>query len=292
MEQILFSFPGAEAITEKILRRTGAEKGNMILHTFPDGENYLRVNSVVEKKQVLLICPLDHPNEKLLNLFFLCKLLKELKAENIVLISPYIPYMRQDRQFNPGEALTSAYFASLLSSFVDRLVTIDPHLHRRKSMQEIYSIPCEVLHSAKLIADWVKKNIPDALLIGPDSESRQWVGEVAGLCDLPYLVLEKVRKDDEHVQISLPDIERYLGHTPVLLDDIISTGKTMLETMYKLKAHGMKAPVCIGVHGIFARNAYAELKSAGAKEIVTCNTIDHVSNGIDISSIVIDAIVR
>ena len=79
-------------------------------------------------------------------------------------------------------------------------------------------------------------------------------------------------------------MDEYKNHTPVLVDDIISTARTMIETVGHLKKAGMKAPVCIGVHAVFAGNAYQDLKKAGAK-VVTCNTIPHESNGIDLSSI-------
>lgn len=288
MKKIVFALPGNESLAESIIADTKAEKGDFTLRQFPDGETYVRVLSDVENKDVIVVCTLDHPDHKLLPLFFLCKLLKDLKTKSICLIAPYLAYMRQDKQFNPGEAVTSDYFAKLLSSFVDKLITIDPHLHRRTSMKEIYSIPCEVLHASGLISKWVKNNIPDAILIGPDSESEQWVSEVAKNAGVPFLVLQKIRHGDRDVEVSVPQVEKYKNHTPVLVDDIISTARTMIETVKHLKKAGMKPPVCIGVHGIFAGNAYESLLNAGAWQIITCNTIPHESNGIDVSDLLVN----
>lgn len=198
--------------------------------------------------------------------------------------------MRQDKQFNPGEGVTSKYFAALLSHYFDWLITVDPHLHRLHSLSEIYSMPTVVLHAIDPIADWIKKHVEKPILIGPDQESKQWVANVAQKTNAPFIVLEKIRKGDRAVEVSLPQIEQYKNHTPVLIDDIISTARTMIETIKHLKNLHMPSPICIGVHAIFAGNAYEDLLKAGASKIVTCNTIKHPSNGIDLSELVAKSI--
>jgi ribose-phosphate pyrophosphokinase len=288
MKPIIFSMPGNELLSDAILKGLGAECGNFAQRQFPDGETYIRILSNVEEKEVIVVCTLHEPNPKLLPLLFICKLLKDLKAKSICLVVPYLSYMRQDKQFNSGEAITSNYFAQLISSFADRIITIDPHLHRRSSMNEIYSIPCNVLHSAKLISSWIKNNIQKPLLIGPDSESEQWVSEVAKDAGAPYIVLEKLRRGDNEVEVSIPQTEKYKDHTPVLVDDIISTAHTMIKTIEHLKNANMKRAVCIGVHAVFANLAYDNLIKAGAKEVISCNTIFHSTNKIDVSEIIID----
>lgn len=284
---MVFALPGNEALAKYIADAVQADLGITEIRNFPDGETYVRILSDVEGKQVIVVCTLHQPDAKLLPLLFLCNLLRDLKVKSICLVAPYLAYMRQDKQFNPGEAVTSEYFAKLLSSYVDRLLTVDPHLHRRVSMEEIYSIPCEVLHADGLISDWVKKNIPDALLIGPDSESEQWVSEVAKNAGVPYIVLQKIRHGDCDVEISAPKVEGYKNYTPVLIDDIISTARTMIETVGLLKKAGMKPPVCIGVHAVFAGNAYKDLIKSGVGKVITCNTIFHESNAIDIGEIIV-----
>lgn len=289
MMQIVFSMPGNELLSNSILNGLTAERGNFTQRQFPDGETYIRILSDVEAKDIIVVCTLHEPNEKILPLLFICKLLKDMKAKSVCLIVPYIAYMRQDKQFNSGEAITSDYFAKFLSSCADRLITVDPHLHRRSSMQEIYTIPCDVLHSAGSISGWIKKNIPNALLIGPDSESEQWVSEVAKDAGVPFIVLQKIRHGDNDVEVSVPQTEKYRYHTPVLVDDIISTAHTMIETLGHLKKAGMKPAICIGVHAVFANDAFNELLQAGAAEVITCNTIPHKSNKIDVSGMIINS---
>lgn len=290
MGRILFALPGNEELATTLATVLGTARGELSLRHFPDGESYVRVLSDVQGAEAIVVCTLHRPDEKLLPLMYLCRVLKDLGTSTITLVAPYLSYMRQDKAFQPGEAVTSVYFAALLSSFADKLVTIDPHLHRRSSLQEIYSIPCHVLHASSLISAWIKKHVKDPLLIGPDSESEQWVSVVARDADAPFTVLEKTRLGDADVRVTVPHVERYADRTPVLVDDIISTARTMIETVGHLKTMGLKAPWCIGTHGVFAGTAYEDLVAAGAARVITCNTIPHPSNAIDVSSLVVPAL--
>lgn len=285
-QNILFAFPGNEKLASSITQYSDLELTDFTFRHFPDKESYLRIEANVEQKNVYILCSLDRPDEKLLPIYFLAKHLKEIGAKGVHLIAPYLSYMRQDRQFQEGEIITSKHFAALLSSFVDSLITVDPHLHRYTSLNEIYSIPTKVLHTSDLIAEWIKVNVQNPVLIGPDSESKQWVAKAAESMGIPYIILQKTRLGDKSVRIEVPNTNKYIACTPVLLDDIISTARTMITTIMHLKQSGLNAPVCIGVHAIFADNAFEEMLDAGAEKIITCNTIEHSSNAIDIADLI------
>jgi ribose-phosphate pyrophosphokinase len=291
MNKIIFALPGNEILAKNISKKMNIAIGNFTLRQFPDQETYIRLLTDVKSKEVIIIDTLYQPDTKFLTLYFLSKLLKDSGALKITLVTPYLSYMRQDKQFLEGEAITSKYFASLISTFTDELITIDPHLHRRKSMSEIYTIPCKVLHATLLISDWILKNIDMPLLVGPDIESEQWVAETASQMKTPYIVLEKIRISDNEVKISMPKTEQYKNHTPVLIDDIISTARTMIVTVEHLKEAGMKPAVCIGVHGLFSGNAYDDLLNSGAGKVITCNTIPHISNEIDVSDLIAGSLI-
>lgn len=280
---LLFAFPGHRTIAASLGEASGLRPGEMTLREFPDRESYVRVLSACEGRPAVLLCALDRPDDKLLPLYFLARTLRELGASSVVLVAPYLAYMRQDRRFKSGEAVTSRYFADWVSDFVDGLITVDPHLHRIRDLNEIYAVSSRVVHAADALAAWIGREIERPVLIGPDSESRQWVSDVASRAGAPFTVLEKTRRGDRDVEVSVPELDRWLDHTPVLVDDIISTGRTMIETLGHLKRLGLPPAVCIGVHAVFAGNAYEDLKAAGAARIVTCNTIPHESNAIDLA---------
>lgn len=282
MNQTVFALPDSESLAEGLAKQLNAETGRLILRRFPDGESYVRVESSVEEKTAIVVAALREPDDKFLPLVFLAAALEDLGAKRVILVAPYLAYMRQDRRFKKGEAVTSVCFARLISEWFDALVTIDPHLHRLTSLDEIYTIPSVVLHAAPLISNWIRENIENPLLVGPDGESEQWVKSVAEGAGAPYVVLEKVRRGDRDVEVSIPHVDAWREKTPVLVDDIISTARTMVETVKHLKRAGMPAPVCIGVHAVFAENAYEDLLGAGARGVFTCDTIPHVSNRISV----------
>jgi ribose-phosphate pyrophosphokinase len=285
----LFSLHGDKALAQRLCESLGLEEGRFDMRHFPDGESYLRIMDEVKNRNVVVLADLYQPDRRILPLLLLAETLRDLGAGAVLLAAPYLPYMRQDKRFQSGEGVTSQYFAKLLSRYLSALVTVDPHLHRYHDLSEIYDIPTTVGHAAPLIAEWIATNIDKPVLIGPDSESEQWVSAVAKQARAPFTVLSKTRRGDRDVEVSVPHVEQWLDHRPVLVDDIISSGHTMLETMVHLERLGLPKAVCIGVHGIFAEGADARLTEQAA-QLVTCNTIPHPSNAIDITSLLADCV--
>ncbi len=289
---VVFAFPGHEMAMQRIAVRIGADAGALVLHRFPDGEAYVRLDTPVEGCEAVFVCTLDHPDVKILPLLFAVDAAKGLGAIRVGIVAPYLAYMRQDTRFRPGEAITSATVGKLVSGVADWLVTVDPHLHRHASLDAVYSIPSAVVPAAPAISAWVAANVAKPLLVGPDGESAQWVAQVAAAANAPWIVLEKSRRGDRDVEVSVPQIEDYRDRTPVVVDDIVSTAHTMIAAVGRLREAGLAAAICIGVHALFAANAYEELKAAGAARIVTCDTVSHASNGIDVNAAIAEAVAR
>ncbi|MDF1683968.1 MAG: ribose-phosphate pyrophosphokinase [Legionellaceae bacterium] len=277
-------------VIHAIAKQQGYEVGHVLLHDFPDGESYIKFQQDVLGRDLIVFMSLDRPNTKILPLILVAETARALGARRVGLCAPYLAYMRQDKQFKPGEGITSVYFAKLLTQYVDWLVTVDPHLHRYHHLDEIYAIPNIALHATRNIAQWIEQNITKPLLIGPDSESEQWVAEIAHMAHAPYIILDKNRYGDYEVDISTPILGPYDDHTPVLVDDIISTAQTMIVVVQHLQKSGMKKPVCVGIHAVFSGDAYKNLLKAKVSNIVTCNTIQHKSNGIDVSLLLSEGI--
>ena len=286
---VVVAMPGNDAMTQRLAQSLNADIGRIELRAFPDGETYLRFLTDVSGRALVMVCTLDHPNEKILPLLFAAATARELGAASVGLISPYLAYMRQDRRFKPGEAVTSREVARLLSNAFDWLVTVDPHLHRYGSLADIYRIPTRVVHAAPLISQWIRAHVPNPLIIGPDSESEQWVSAVARVAGAPYAVLEKVRRGDRDVEISIERLGHLDGRTPILVDDMISSGRTMLAAVRLLQEREATKPICTAVHGLFADRSDVLLAQAGAR-VVTSNSIPHKTNEIDVGDLVATAI--
>lgn len=290
MKPVMVAMPGNEPYADALAAEAGMERVASTVRRFPDGESYVRADPVVQGRRVSIACTLDRPDDKLVPLLLLAEAVREAGALSVGLVAPYLAYMRQDRRFQPGETVSARHVAAWISRHFDWLVTVDPHLHRIAELSQVYGIPTRVVHAGQSVAAWLKAEVPEPLLIGPDEESTQWVGDVALRADAPFVVLRKTRRGDHEVEVSVPNVERWHSHTPVLVDDIVSTARTMIAAVSHLRRAGMAPPVCVAVHAVFAQSAYADLRDAGAGDIVSCDTIAHPTNRISIVPAVAAAI--
>jgi len=284
---VLIALPGGELHAERLGKRLGLSVIAPEVRRFPDGELYVRIDHDLAGATVVLVGNLT--GDSLLTVAFAAGCARDHGATSVGLVAPYLAYMRQDSRFKPGEGVTARYFGKLVSATIDWLVTVDPHLHRYDSLAHVYAIPTTIARAAPAIAQWITSEIEQPVIVGPDAESRQWVAAVADGCGAPYIVLEKTRRGDRDVSVSAPD-GPWNGHTPVVIDDIVSTGRTMVEATRQLCAAGSTAPLCIAIHAVFADAVNDLLVAAGARGIVTCDTIAHASNRICVVDSIADAV--
>lgn len=292
MSALLLELSAAPGLADSLCRKLGCERGELERRQFPDGESYVRIDSAVERTDVILLCSLDDPDAKVLPMLFVAEAARAQGARSVGLVAPYLAYMRQDKAFRPGEAVTSEIFASILSGRIDWLVTIDAHLHRHGDLGEIYSVPAVNASAVEAIGSWIGSEVEQPLIIGPDEESRQWVERIANVAGAKLAVLSKSRGGDFSVAVDDAGLAGLGSGTAVIVDDIASSASTLIETVNLLERHGYASPVCAVVHPIFAGDSYDRLVEAGAGRVVSANTIAHHSNAIDISGPLAEAVAK
>ncbi|TYO91175.1 ribose-phosphate diphosphokinase [Oceanicella actignis] len=283
MKPFLLVFPGMERLAAALAAELDAERAPVALHRFPDGETLVALPPDLDGRDAALLVGLRDPDRQALALRFAAVTARELGARRVGLIAPYMAYMRQDARFAPGQAVSAPIFARFLEEGVDWLTTLDPHLHRIPSLDALFSIPARRAVAAPAIARWVAANVPDAALLGPDGESGQWVREAARLAGLPFEVLTKRRSGDFEVTLSAPSARLARTHTPVVVDDIASSGRTMARAVALLREAGARAPVCVVTHAIFAGDALEVIMAAGAARVVSTTSLPHPTNAIEIA---------
>ena len=185
--------------------------------------------------------------------------------------------------------MTSLSFARLVSSTFDKLLTVDPHLHRHPTLSAVYTIPTKALHAAPLLADWIVQHVEKPLVVGPDEESEQWVGAIAARIGVPHAVLRKTRHGDRSVDIDAPDLSAWRDRTPVLVDDIASSGRTLAMAAHKLVEQGMRRPECVVVHALFAEDAWTQLAPLFFR-ITSTDAVPHASNRIALAPLFAQAL--
>jgi ribose-phosphate pyrophosphokinase len=286
------ALPGGQACAQALAERLGCPWSPLAVHRFPDGEALVRLDAGVAGQAVVFAGSLHPPDDVTLPLLFAADAARELGAARVALVAPYLPYLRQDARFEPGEAVSSRSYARLLSASLDVLVTADAHLHRWNRLGEIYTLDAANVASAPAIAQWLARHVPRPLLVGPDSESAQWVAEVARLANAPWRVMDKTRRGDRDVEVRLTGEPPPAGYTPVLLDDIVSTGHTLAAAARALRGPGLPAPLCIAVHALFAPGAQGELERAGIAQVVTCDSVPHPTNAIALAPLLAPALLE
>lgn len=283
----LYPMPGNEAraqgMAQALSTRADVGLGACAVHHFPDGESLVQVQPPEPGAQTVLVCTLNQPDAKTVPLLMAASTLRDLGAASVGLVAPYLAYMRQDKRFLPGQAISAQVYARWLSAHFDWLLTVDPHLHRIRALPQIYTLRSRVLRAAPRMAAWIAANVANPLIVGPDGESAQWAADVAGRAGAPLVVLEKTRLGDKDVRVTVPDLGRHAGRTPVLIDDIISSGRTLVAALERLREAATPPPVCVAVHGLFAGDALAAIRAAGAARVACTDTVDHPVENISLT---------
>lgn len=258
----------------------------LIVGKFPDDELRVRIDGNVKDNLVFLVQSFyKNISDCLIEVILAAKTAKELNAKTVVLVAPYFPYMRQDKRFHKGEAISQRIIGGLIDKYFDAVYLMDPHLHRKNKLENIFKIKAVKLTANGLIADYIRKHIKNPVVIGPDEESYKWARNVADILDVESRILKKKRYSSYHVEVKLNKKIDLKDKNVVIVDDIVSTGHTILETAKILKKLGAKKIYCVCVHGIFVENALNKLKKAGVK-VVSTNTIPSEVSKIDVSGVI------
>lgn len=276
---LLLHFDDEQDAAQRLAQASGLAMAAVTRHRFPDGEIRLRLPDALPGR-VVLLRSLDRPNDKLVELLLVARTARELGAAHLTLVAPYLAYMRQDIAFHPGEAVSQRIVGRFLADLFDAVITVDPHLHRVPTLHD--AVPAArtvVLSGAPLLADLIALRRPGALLVGPDSESAQWVSQAAARHGFEHAVCAKRRQGDHVVEIQLP-AHPVAGRAVVLLDDVASTGHTLAQAARLLRAAGAATVDVAVTHALFAGDAEERLREAGVGEIWSTDCIAHPSNAV------------
>lgn len=286
---LLLCFDDELALARSLSEATGMALACVQTHVFPDGETKLQLPTHLPSR-VVLLRSLHQPNTKLIELLLSARTARALGAQHLSLVAPYLAYMRQDMAFQPGEAVSQQIVGHFLGELFDAVITVDPHLHRIARLDQ--AIPCAqalALTAAPLLADFVHQQRPDALLVGPDEESEQWITAAAQARQMDHAVCRKTRHGDRQVDIHLPDVA-VAGRAVVLLDDIASSGHTLAKTAELLLQGGARSVDVAVTHALFSGDALAVVQAAGVGHIWSTNTVLHESNCVNVAGLLATAL--
>lgn len=286
---LVVSLPDYTVPAQRLAQRIGVDYQPIQVHRFPDGECRVRI-PLAPPDHVILCQSLDRPNDKLIELLLACSTLREAGARTLSLVAPYLCYMRQDKAFHPGEAVSQQIIGRFLSQQVDAVITVDAHLHRINHLNQAIPLSAAInLSAAPLLGKFLVEQQLQPLLLGPDAESDQWLQQVAAVGGFEYATATKQRLGDRNVTITLPDLD-YQNRVVVLVDDVVSSGHTLAEAATRVLAAGASEVCALVTHALFAEDAMSLLHEAGVHKVWSSNSISHTTNVITLDTMLATAL--
>jgi ribose-phosphate pyrophosphokinase len=286
---VIQSLPSSTGEAARLAAHLGVALHEIDVHRFPDGE--LRVTVGPAAPTTVIYASLDRPNDKLLAVLFAAEALRRGGARRLVLVAPYLCYMRQDTAFHAGEAISQKVVGRLLAGAVDRVVTVDAHLHRTNIGDVFPGIAAENLSAMPAVAETLRAGLdPRTVVVGPDAESRAWVGDLAQRLGLPFAVAEKTRRGDRTVELTFADPAMFHGRPALLVDDIVSSGGTVTACAAALAAAGAFAVDVVITHALFPPEMTDTFLRAGIRSIRSTDSVPHPTNAIRLDGLLAGAL--
>lgn len=285
---MILGFAEYDAQARRLAEALGQPYGQVALHHFPDGESKLTLPNAL-LPHVVVCRSLDRPNEKLIELLLTATTARQLGAQRLTLVAPYLCYMRQDTAFHPGEAVSQPIIGRFLADLFDDVITVDPHLHRTPRL--IDAVPAKnavALNATGVMSEFLRDRT-GSFLLGPDTESLQWVSRIAERGGLEYGVASKSRLGDRQVEVTLPE-QDWVGKTVVIVDDVISSGETIAMAAQQCLARGAKRVDVLTTHALFASGALERLQEVGVGEVWSTDSIPHSSNCLSLADLLAEAV--
>jgi ribose-phosphate pyrophosphokinase len=289
MTQLLLHFDDESVLAEALANALGCARRPIRRHRFPDGENKLTLPAKLPPR-VALLRGLQQPNAKLAELMIVAPAARELGADHLTWLCPYLAYMRQDMPFTPGEAVSQRHIGAALAAWFDHVITVDPHLHRVATMEAVLGGKRgTALSAAALLGDWAARHVERPILLGPDAEAAQWVRLAAAAHGLEHGACSKQRSGDREVAVELPPMD-FAGREVVLIDDVASTGRTLAAAARALLARGARSVDVAVTHALFVGDALTQLDSAGIRHVWSSDTVPHASNVVSVVPLLVAAL--
>lgn len=276
------------AAVDRLAARLATSSGLIDLHRFPDGE-VLPTVPLTGAATVILYRSLHDANLRLVSLLLAADAYRRSGVTRLVLVAPYLGYLRQDAVFRPGQPLSRDVVGRWLGAAFDRVVTVQAHLHRTNDLTAVFGAPAENLTIAADLAALAAGD-ERPLVVGPDIESRPLVEQAAKRLGTDWITFDKSRLGDRQVRLMLPSPDRVAGRAVLILDDVCSSGGTLERAIALLRQAGATSIDIAVAHALFASDVEARLRAAGARRILSSDSVPHPTNAMELAGVLAAAL--
>lgn len=250
---------------------------------FPDGERYIRIGGDVDPDAIVIQSTGYPQDQNLLELFLILKTLKSLDVERIKVVIPYFGYGRQEKRFKSGEAISAQVVAELLEAAgASEIYSVNLH---EDGLRNLFNIPVHNLSAMPPIADYIGEKFEDPLIVAPDKGALGFAEEIAGIlsCDCDYL--EKTRISPEKVETKPKNLD-VKNREAVIIDDIISTGGTIVNASQILSQHGASKIAVSCVHPVLVEDSLLKIFATGVDDVIATDTLQSDVSTISVAPLI------
>jgi ribose-phosphate pyrophosphokinase len=273
MNLSIFSGTANQAMAQAVADKLGVPLGRATLRRFPDGELHVQLDESVRGRDVYLVQPTSAPvGEHLLELLLLADACRRAGASRLTGVIPYFGYARQDRRASGREPVGARLIADVLkASGLQRVVAVDLHT---ASMEGFFPFPLEHLSAIPLLVGEIRLLVPSSsVIVSPDLGAVKLAERYARLLDLPMAIVHKSRLSGEEVE-ARGIVGEVSGRSPVVVDDMISTGGTVEAAVNALLAAGAVPEVTVvASHALLVRPAAQRLKALPIKRFFATDSV-------------------
>ncbi|MEK3784884.1 MULTISPECIES: ribose-phosphate diphosphokinase [Paenibacillus] len=282
MQQSLRIFSGSSnpELAASICDKLGVELGRIKLSRFKSGEVYVHYEESIRNCDVFLVQSLAHPiNELFVELLVMIDAAKRASARTINIVVPYYGYARQERKAAPREPISAKMLADVLTTVgATRVVTLDLHA---AAIQGFFNIPVDHLTALDLISEHLcSQSLERPVVVSPDAGRASMAEKLANQLDSPFAIMIKKRPAHNESVIThvIGDVE---GRTPIIIEDLIDTGTTIVNVVESLRERGSQPVIVCATHGLFSGGALDKLNHPFIREIVVTDSIKLSAEGME-----------
>lgn len=282
MNDLILALPGAEERAEGLAARLQCAAAAVEVHRFPGAECGVRLHASVAGRRVLLAAHLDHPDDKTLPLLFAADAAREFGARELGLVAPYLPYARPGERTAPDQALCAGSYARLLSRAFDFVLTVQP----RDGAAALFDVPLLVVPVASAVAAWIARELREPVLVDVEGHDAGWIRDIAERLGAPRIVMDTSATGEPRLPPGAP----VNGRVPVLLQCSAASGDRLVAAGEVLRAAGFRVPLAFAVHSLLQNEDMQALHHGGVPRLVSCDTVPHGSNGIQVDGLIAAAL--
>lgn len=279
---LIFGGTQSTGLAWSVAKHLKAENGKSEVKIFPDGEKYVRLNSKIEGEECAVIQTV-RSNDDFVELLLMLDALRDFRAHQVHAIVPYLAYMRQDKRFNDGEALSAKTILKLIDEVSDNIMLFNCHFLNCPMEAVFHHIRFQNLCSMHKVVDYLGSKVSNPIFIAPDKGSIGFAKEGAQQLGCEFDHLKKTRLSGEDVEIEMKNLD-VKGHDVIILDDIISTGGTIVESAKVIK-HGHPKSINVGcIHGLFLKGI--EQFKGTVDRLVSTDTVENPVSKVSVADII------